>query len=92
MQLHVLAPRTVPFTRRVISDTLIASNMEQRLARNLVFFVHAFEFEHIEPDPTATALTDIDYQAADLQLGQFVKTSGAFHEASLPQALPGITW
>jgi len=84
MQSNPGTARTIPFPRNVDHDPIIPFEMKQRLAGRLLFLVDLLKLECVEPNAATTALADINHQAANLGLRQFIEASWAFHEPILP--------
>ena len=59
--------------------TFITTNIQQMGPRRLRFIINPLQLEGIKPNSAAAALANIDHQATDLSLGQFVETRWAFH-------------
>jgi hypothetical protein len=57
----------------------IAANVQQMISGRLRFLINPLQLEGIKPNAAATAVANIDHQAAHLCLGQFVETRRAFH-------------
>jgi len=71
--------RAFSLAAKIHLHPFIAANIQQMGSGCFRFLVDPLQLEGIKPDPAAAALADIDYQAADLRLGQFVETRWAFH-------------
>jgi len=78
-QFYPRAPRAFALAGRIHNQGLVTPDMQQGLAGCLAILVHLLQFEGIEPNPAATVLADIHGQVADLERGQFIPTSWAFH-------------
>jgi hypothetical protein len=79
MELDALAARAGAFAGRVHGDPVVPLDPKQWLGGRLALFIHALQFEGVEPNPPAAALAGIHIQVADLELGQFMVTRWTFH-------------
>jgi hypothetical protein len=86
LEFDVRAAGAMPFSGWVDIDAGVPLNFEQVIAGWFVLFVDALKLERIEPNSAATPFADIDRDAADLFLNQFIIASGASHERSYHSA------
>ena len=78
-EFNAVAARAIAFAGVIHVQPWIALDIGEEFARGFVFFVHALEFEGVEPDAAAATVANIHGHSAHLHLGQFIEASGTFH-------------
>jgi hypothetical protein len=78
-QFDTVAARTGAFAGSVHGALCVALDVDEMVAGGFMDFIHAFEFERVEPNSAAASLAHIHGNGADLSLRQLMVTRWAFH-------------
>ncbi len=81
MQLNTRAARTLPFSGGIHLNTFVPFNLQQGLSCRLVTLIDLLQLKDIKPNPTATALANVNPELAHLDFSELVEASWAFHKS-----------